>query len=72
MVTLRPRKISNAYYYTLTCILGASASLVATTFILGNWLMLTAQVLSTNALFRRYNTKAAKMSKKGSEGKNRK
>ena len=40
MVTLRPRKISNAYYYTLTCILGASASLVATTFILGNWLML--------------------------------
>lgn len=40
MVALRPKKISNAYYYTLTCVLGASASLVATTFILGNWLML--------------------------------
>lgn len=40
MVALRPRKITNAYYYTLTCVLGASASLVATTFILGNWLML--------------------------------
>lgn len=40
MVALRPRKISNAYYYTLTCVLGVSASLVATTFILGNWLML--------------------------------
>ena len=40
MVALRPRKITNAYYYILTCVLGASASLVATTFILGNWLML--------------------------------
>lgn len=40
MVALRPRKVTNAYYYTLTCILGASASLVATTFILGNWVII--------------------------------